>query len=552
MLRRIITSDLVITLAAFAGCSAVHAQDAADHATSAQVATERDAPPAQRSARAAIEIAAPTPSPAPSPGREIFVGAITIQGLIVLSPADFADIIAENIGRMLGPEDLARLVNAASERVRSRGYPLGLARIDAQRVANGILVVQVDEGQIDEIRLEGPDNRSVREALAPLRNGRPIRIKEIERRLLIAGDISGVQIKGSRFFREGDRRVLLVRTGFDRVSGYASVSNQGTRPIGREQARIELNFNGLLEADDSLTLGYTSAIVRPRELQSGYLRYEKRLNSSGTETALTASGSITHPGAYLDPYNIENRSWYVGASVRQPLLRRRSESFWLQAEIGIRNLSQSRAGIRTRRDQLTVGRLSLYGYKAVLGGRMRFGATVSEGLGIFGATETGDTLASRRNADGTFTAFNAWTDWTRNLSDEVSVRLAAAGQLASQLLPVSEVVSLGGTSFLRGYDWGERTGDDGVMSLAELRYAWMQPAKSVERAQLYAFVDGGAVSNKDDSFGSGSLASTGGGIRVDFTSRFGMNLEVAVPLSGPRYDTGDNQLKVNFGIAQSF
>jgi hemolysin activation/secretion protein len=105
---------------------------------------------------------------------------------------------------------------------------------------------------------------------------------------------------------------------------------------------------------------------------------------------------------------------------------------------------------------------------------------------------------------------------------------------------------------LRGYDWSERTGDQGAMGMAELRYTWNRPLGLARRVQVYAFVDGGKVTNHEAGFGSGSLASAGGGLRAELTRTFGANLELATPLSGPRYDTGDQRPKLNFRLLKSF
>lgn len=544
------TVALAIGLAALPGH--VRAQDAADRATSAQVASEREVPAEEVKPRPQVQIeqAAPVQSAEDGPG--LFVGAITVSGLQALTPADFADIIAQRIGRTLSPKDLAALTDAVSRRIRERGYPLGIARIAPQRLSNGVLVVEVNEGTIDEIRLEGPANASVQAALAPLRNGQPASLEEVERRLLLAGDIDGVRIQSSRFLREGDKGVLLVRLTYDAVRGYANLSNQGTKPVGPEQARLQLDVNGLLASDDSLTLSYSATPFEPDELQFGFARYEKRISPSGTELTISGSGSVARPGSYLEPLDIKNRSWFVALGMLQPLVRQRKASYWLEGELGLRDLAQWRGGVRTRRDRLAVGRLTLYGYRNFAGGRLRTSATLSHGFGMLGATEPGDLLASRRDADGTFTAVNAWADWTSELGGNFSLRLAAQGQMASQPLLISEELGLGGTNFLRGYDWGERTGDEGVMGVAELRWSLKDLFDIVKRAQVYAFVDGGTVSNRNDGFGGGSLASTGGGLRLDITARLGLNLEVGVPITGTRYDTGDRTPKFNFSVARSF
>jgi len=526
-----------------------------------QNALDRAQPPAAREDRVPAEASKPrepvrvdveAPAAVSRSTRAVLVGAIVLRGLESLAPADFADILATRVGRTLAPAELSELATAIAERARAGGLVFASARIGAQQLENGVLTIDVDEGRIDEVRFDGPDHAAVRVALTPLIDGQPVRVGELERRLLIAGDIEGVRIRSSRFLRERGRGVLLVKVTSDRVVGRATLTNEGTRPIGPEQMTLEVDFNALLASDDSLTLTWSGTVFEPNELQFGRVRYEKRISRSGTELAVTATGSAADPGAYLHPLGIRSRSWYVGATLLQPLWRRRSASLWFEGELGMRNLLQWRRGRQVRDDRVVAARGTLYGYTDLAGGRLRVSTTLSQGLDILGATTAGDPLASRRDADGSFTSLSAWTDWSRDLGGDLSLRLAMLSQLSSQPLLIAEEIGLGGTGFLRGYDWSERSGDQGVMGMAELRYLIDRPFGLARRAQLYAFVDGGRVNNLDGGFGSGALASAGGGIRADVTRTFGANLEVAVPLSGPRYDTNDETPKINFKLLKSF
>ncbi|WP_404333832.1 ShlB/FhaC/HecB family hemolysin secretion/activation protein [Sphingomonas sp. MMS12-HWE2-04] len=526
-----------------------------------QDALDRVQAPATKEDRVAEDAATPHPTArveveAPAavvePTRSVLVGAIVLRGLHSLAPADFADILATRIGQTLSSQALAELATAIAERARLRGLVFASAWIGAQQLQNGVLTVAVDEGRIDEIRFDGAEQPAVRAALVPLANGAPVRIGELEHRLLIAGDIDGVRIRSTRFLRDKGKGVLLIKVTSNRVAGRAALTNEGTEPIGPEQLTLQADFNGLFAAEDSLTLTWSGTVFEPDELQFGRVRYEKRISRSGTELAVSASGSIANPGAYLNPLGIRSRSWYVGATMLQPLWRRRSESLWFEGELGMRNLLQWRGGRKVRDDRVVAARGTLYGYTDFAGGRLRVSTTLSQGLGVLGATEAGDPLASRRDADGTFTSLSAWTDWTSDLGSDVSLRLGLLSQLSSQPLLISEEVGLGGTGFLRGYDWFERSGDQGAMGLAELRYLWDRPLGLARRAQLYAYVDAGKVANHDGGFGSGSLMSAGGGVRADLTRTFGANLELAVPLTGPRYDTGDEAPKVNLKFQKAF
>src|SRR6478736_6844131 len=168
------------------------AQDALDRALpSARIPNETQAPIQPN--RPQVDVQADRPQSETS-GQQVLVGAITLRGLQALKPADFADIITPRLGQMIDEAGLRALAAAIAQEAQARGYAFATARIEPQRVANGVLAIDVSEGRIDEVRLDGPDEPAVRAALAPLVSGAPVRLDEVECRLLIAGDIDGVHI----------------------------------------------------------------------------------------------------------------------------------------------------------------------------------------------------------------------------------------------------------------------------------------------------------------------------------------------------------------------
>ena len=503
-------------------------------------------------AAATPELAEQSEPGATAISRGLDVGAIAILGLQAMTPGDFAAVIAPCIGKRMDEDDLSELTNSIAKRAQAEGLPFATAQIAPQRLRSGVIAVEVDEGIIDEVRLEGTDHAGVRAALAPLVSGKPVRIPELERRLLLAADIDGVRITGRRYIRENGRGVLIVNVSRNRFAARATLANEGTRVVGREQLTLVADINGVLAADDSVSFTWSSTPTQPGELQFGRVRYEKRVSKSGTEVIVTGAMALTRPGAYLTPLEIRSRSWQAGLSVLQPLVRRRARSLWFQADFNVRDLHQTLRGNLSRDERIVTTRGSLFGYTALLGGRLRGNLSVTQGLGILSASGPDNPFASRLDADGTFTSLGFSADWTGAVAGPVSLRMAMQGQLASQALPVSEELGLGGSNFLRGYDWFERSGDEGIMGLAELRYGLNRPFALVRRAEFYGFFDGGTLSNRDGGAGGGALASGGGGIRVDFVRSVSAGLEVAVPLTGERYDTGDRSSRINFRVNTSF
>lgn len=513
-----------------------------------------DAPRGERPAAELPPIAATPPAAAPAvvAAPAVTIGAITLSGLRVLKPSDFADLIETYVGRTLSPAALSGVADAVAERMRARGYVLASASIPPQPLVAGVLRIEVDEGAIDGVRVRGADNAAVERALAPLVGTGPVTLAALERRLLIAGDVDGLWIRRSRLVREDGRNILEVDLGTDRLVATAGIDNWGSRPIGPVQADLTVSLTQLAAADDVVTFTALVTPTQPSELGFVRGRYGKRISSDGTEVSISGSYSNTRPGAYLLDRDIEGRSWSARLDMLHPLVRQRAASLWLLASLGVRDVRQDRADLLARRDRLTVARAGLNGFADVAGGRLRASALLSRGLDWFDATRAGDPFASRSDADGTFTTLALSASWTTPIVPDVSAQIAVATQVADRPLLVSEEVGLGGGEFLRGYDYSERSGDRGTMVSGEVRWAVAPRVGPVADPLLYAFVDGGRVTNLDGGFGSGSLFSTGAGLRSTIAKLLSADVGVAVPLSGERYDSGDADPVVNFRLTRRF
>ena len=541
----------VLSLVALAGAFPAAAQDALDRTDPTQAEADEKAQPIgdDETRIDTVEI---------DVDRTVFddtrydVGAIVVEGLVALSPQDFADIVQDYSARTLGAGEMSALSDRIAARARERGFIFANAVISPQSLSSGVLRVSLDEGVIDEIRIEGDADPAILSQLEPLRDGRPVTLARLERHILLADDISGIRLRSPRYEREGERGVLIVEARRDRFSGRAELANDGSQPIGPLRARIDFDANGLISPFDEIDFTYSTVPTEPGELQYLAGRYSVVVSPQGTEVSFGASYSATRPGAYLADRDIFGKSARVSGRLRHPLRRSRGFSIWVDGELEFRDLRQDRFGALARHDRIPVARLGFYSRALMLDGAIRGGLTLSQGLDILDATQQGDPLASREDASPDFTVLSGWFAWERALASSLELALAGRGQLSSTPLLITEDIGLGGNSFLRGYDFSERSGDNGIMGSAELRYDWRNPIGMLRRAELYAFADGGVVGNLEDGRGSGSLASSGGGIRTDLTRNLDLDLELAFPLTGPRYDTDDKSPRFNVAVTQSF
>jgi len=517
--------------------------------------SEADMEPAERPQQANPVINAP-PQSAPDrqleSGGRIAVSSIIISGNEALPDSEFVDLIEHFTAQPLSQADLTVLADAVAQRARERGYVFASAIIPQQSLNLGVLRIELDEGKVDTIRIEGADDPAIRRQLAPLVDGGPVTKDELERRILLANDISGARIFDASFEREGALGVLLVRTRRSRASASVALSNNGSQPVGPVRARIHVDLNGVLDGADEVDLTVGTTPFQPDELQFVRGSYRIVVDADGLELGTHISYSATDPGAFLSDRDINGEFWRVGVDAQYPLLRRRALSVWVIGEFEVTNLKQMEAGAVVRHDRVPTVRLGIYSRGRFAGGYFRGRVMASRGLDILSATQSGDPLASRSDASAQFTSLYGWAAWNRSLIDSFSLALGVRAQLAAEPLLATEDIGLGGPSFLRGYNFNERTGDQGIMGYGELRYNWRGEGFWMPRGQVYVFADGGVVSNLEGGFGGGSLASAGGGLRLDLTRDLDLGLEVAVPLTGERLDSDSDDPLFNLRVQQTF
>lgn len=484
--------------------------------------------------------------------KDLFVGAIRVEGAQNISASQMMNALSPYIGRVLTPADLQDLTQAVSGVARAQGYILASTSIPAQSLKAGVLIAELDTGKIDEVRLEGHQSKTVASMLNRLVGSAPLK-NELQRALMLTDDLPGVSIGKVRFLREAGRGILIVPVSEARDAGHVSIDNRGIRSLGPLRVQLTYDLEGLIDDRDSLVLEGIITPAQPSELKVVFARYAYIVDDQGTELSAYGSFGKTAPSGIAQNSDAHGESIVAGIAIVRPIVRTPDVSLWIGANLNHYSITQWWDGARSRRDRLTTLGVNFNGYAPLLSGRLRAGLGISEGIDALGATARGDPLASRAGAGGEFTLINGWANWTGTVSGPLSARLALAGQLSSRPLLATQQIAIGGTIFGRGFDFGERSGDRGLLSSGELRTDIVNADRGIVRwAQLYGFGDAGWVGNLENHFGTGTLYSVGLGIRGDFLQFFSFGLEAAFPLNTVRYDSQNKNPRVSVSLGAAF
>lgn len=481
----------------------------------------------------------------------IRIGSILIETSSSIDHAMFDSVIEPYLGIDAANGELAKLAQQIADVARAKGMLLARAYVPEQQVEMGIVRIMLDAGSIDEVRIDGSSNQALRNLLEPLVGG-PVMQAELERRLMLANNIPQISVRKTELLNEGGRRVLLVKVEQSKkTSGQLFVDNFGSKNVGPFRARLSIEAAALLDDSDSMNVTFRTNPADPGELVAASVVYAVGLNNNGTRAEISTAWSKSKiaPSFGLGERHVSSQ--YASLAVNHPLRRSRRANLWVDGQVEYLKVEQESFGAILQSDTVVTLSVGLSSSLKVGNGWLRAGTQLRQGLGVFGANQQGDPLSSRFDADGRFTSARAWASWSGKPVGDVTLRMAVSGQLASEPLLSSEETGLGGAYVGRAFEFYERSGDQGILALAELGYEFSKPVSWIKRLQPYVFVDGGHVSNLRGDFGGGTLISAGGGVRAD-VGKFGLQLEAAYPIHTSSPSTVSSEPEINFLLGFNF
>jgi len=330
---------------------------------------------------------------------------IQVKGAIAFSPDRFRPLYQALIGNEVSLSDILDVANAIEMEYRQSGYLLVRAFVPPQRVANGIFTINVVEGFIANVSVEGGNagtRERIRTFLQPALDSKPLRLETMEQALLLANDLPGVIASGllrPSSDTPGASDLVVTVTQIPALGGIA-IDNRGSDFSGIWSATGDFAFSSLFDDSDQLDASVTtSSKAAPFRRVAGQLRYRQPLGERGAMWSLI--GTVTHgePGSTLRSFNVLTNSWAVGPRLLYPVKRTRAESAVIEAGITIQSARVSILGAPFSHDDWRVADIGVsYLRNGLLGGAWAANLDVAQGLPFWGASDSGSPQLSRTGA----------------------------------------------------------------------------------------------------------------------------------------------------------
>ncbi len=485
---------------------------------------------------------------------------MVIKGSTLYSKRRFSRLFKKYMRKRISLGHVYDIAQTITNMYRNDGYILSKAVVPPQQIDRGIIRIEVIEGFVDKVNVQGEvagPRKLLNRYRKKLLKSKPLLSKDLERYLLLVDDLPGLSVKSVLTPSEvqpgaTDLTLILENKKYDVGVG---VDNRGSKFNGPIQFSGNANVNSLLGLHERI--GFQSVVTKNTdELRffSGF--YEMPVSSEGTKIYFSGSGSKSQPGADLEIFDVKGDSTTFTLRATHPFIRSRSEN--LNAFLGFtrRNSTTKFLGDTDSEDKLRIANLGLsYDFVDNFRGVNLVSIKWSQGLDLFGASESGSPKISRPEGRSAFTKFSGEALRLQQLAPSWMLLGAVSWQYSLEKLLASEEFGVGGSQFGRGFDNSEITGDHGLAFKLELQKAFQVNKAYIKDIQAYTFFDYGTVWNRlETSIGSTKqdLSSLGLGFRFNVTDHLSGYLEWAKPLNKDVSAEGNKDSRMFFSLSAHF
>jgi hemolysin activation/secretion protein len=434
----------------------------------------------------------------------VFVRDVRVIGNTVFSDAEIAEATAPFTNRTLQTEDLERLRLTLTLLYVNKGYLTSGAIVPDQDVMSGVITVQIIEGKLTRIDVEG--NRWFRSSYLSdrleLGVRTPVTLAPLQEQLQILQQDRRIERVNAEV-RPGDQRgesLLNVRVT-DKQPFHASmeINNYQTPLVGEIRGVGTLVDNNLTGRGDPLKLSYGQSSGAYPIVDASYALPFNRYGTTFSPYYRRYGFRLIEPP--FDPLNIKTDSEIIGMSLRHPIYKTVTDEVALSI-IGEHLFTQSFLFDGTP-SQVTLNVFPGYQNGVATVSALRFAqdwthrtldtvlavrSRFSVGLNVLGATINADP----DTPDGQFFSWLGQAQGIKQFGENLlGMQLLGHMDLQltnSPLFPV-EQVALGGRYTVRGYREVTLLRDNSFIASIEPRFPLYRWGNGTPMFQLAPFVD---------------------------------------------------------------
>lgn len=478
------------------------------------------------------------PVPAPQPGTElsrqasVFVQEFRLEGNTVFSDVELHEVTGPYTQRAITSGELQELRYKLTLYYVNRGYINSGVVIPDQNVADGMITLQVVEGELSDIRVSGesrlrPQYISERIALAA---GPPLNIVKLGEQLQILQQNPRIERLNATLepgSKPGESTLNVQLQEAQPYQLWLDLDNAQSPSVGGNSGGLRGFHRNLTGYGDTLEF----ALSGGEGLTEWSAGYAIPLNARDTTLGLSYSRIDSDVvEAPFDALDIEGDETTFSLSLSQPFRLSLNETFTLGLALDLRHGETFLLGMPlafvpgTENDtgeiKLSVLRFSQEWLRRSRNQVMAARSLLSGGIDAFDATVNG------QPGDGKFVAWLGQFQWARRLPyRDIQLVFRSDAQAANGVLPSMEQFTLGGVDTVRGYRENRLIADTGFVTSLEARVPVYESEAGDFNLQAVPFIDYGRAFNRSGSNPvRNEIASAGIGLLGKWLERVSISL----------------------------
>ena len=408
------------------------------------------------------------------------------------------ELAAPLVGRRVTVADVFNFATKLQAAYVGAGYLLARVVVAPQELNEKARVkIKVIDGFIERLEVEALPafvRGRVAAVLQPLVNKRHLLQRELERRLLIASDTPGLDLRTT--FAAGNEiggSVLILAGPYRAITASAYIDNAMPRVYGTTQTVALLGFNSVLGLGEQISVSATGLPVRNfgTDIPDPALCASELCNAAWHRWPEIFRCDHRRPN-HTQCYSGGGHAGRFQANECGARLRRvKSRDFQLTVS-GRLDLTYERIDTLVLNPPVSLSLDQVRPVRATVDGSWRnrdtdtnivFGATVSRGLNALGARTLADASLelplSRQGADAVFTKLNVGLGVLQNLPSSFFVSTTAYAQSSfNRPLLTSEQFDITGPKALSGFTAGALPGDSAWVARTEVGHLIQLPIET--------------------------------------------------------------------------
>ena len=411
---------------------------------------------------------------------------IVPETLIILAPKELQNIIDidnyknEIIGKEQSVQNLYDLAIKIEREFNIKGFPLVRAYLPTQELEpeQATVFIKVVDGFIEKLDLSKvPVSQIFRtySYLRPLIKKKGLKLSQIERKLLLAGNTAGLVLSSTLLpgIQEGGT-VLAIEAEHKIVSGGVTFDNTQSEELGRQQGQIRAVINSAFGLGESISMfGLSKPTIKGMKgsgldvpIRAGGVAASLPIGNNGLTAGVSYMESMTRPGGDASSLALEANMKSASGTISYPLYYERDTAVFMRASVNwtdeIQHTNLSGEDQDLSHDRITTARFGTSINKCAYG-CIGIDFQYSRGIDVASRSqsETGNgTPLSRSSAKAQFSHFSLNTSYRFSPLENYEVKLNSGGQLSFDDLLNSEQSSITGLNKLSGFTSGSISGDE--------------------------------------------------------------------------------------------